>query len=72
MLGSGDISSLSGLHLLRVMFAEIELGLTPLTLPRVWVRYCRDRAREGERNLLWKGRTQELEKSEVPREAPWS
>lgn len=53
--------------LLRVMFAEIELGLTPLTLPSVWVRYCGDRAREGERNLLWKGRTQELEKSRVPR-----
>ena len=28
--------------------------------------------REGGRNLPWKGRTQELEKSEVPREAPWS
>lgn len=42
MLESGDVSALSGLLLPRVVFAEIELGLTPLTLPRVWVRNCRD------------------------------
>ena len=41
MLESGDISSLSGLHLPRVVFAETELRLTLLALPRVWVRNCR-------------------------------